>query len=316
MSTLTLTQRAEEALIGALLTHPWQFVVFDEATQKDFTVPRLARVYGAMMGHWGTVAPDHIDEDLVPIAASAQVSPQYLEYLKSVCPAPLHAGAYDHLVAEASARRDLRSDAEDLAVQARAIGHGALAEHSLRVAEAIKRNLVPFDPDRMTAAVTQPRRIQGSQREVAEEAVLAAILRQHPESMTMLEILRPMAWSDPARQEMHAAMVTLAASGRDIDPLTVDWEISHARERNGVFPGHLPAESDGPSYAAKLAGIPVDGNPVRKANSLMDAARREARPPSQRASESRPGPVQAQRPGLLAPPPQATIDGHVPGQKM
>lgn len=50
MSTLTLTQRAEQALIGALLVHPWQFVVFGEATQDDFSDARLARVYNSMMG--------------------------------------------------------------------------------------------------------------------------------------------------------------------------------------------------------------------------------------------------------------------------
>lgn len=268
--------------------------------------------------------PDMIDGDLEEIAVGAHVSTQYLEHLKSVCPAPLHAGAYDHLVAEASARRDLRSAADDLAIRAKAVGYGPLADQSLLVAEAIHSHLVAFDPDTMTAALTRPRVTLDNSRETAEESVLAAVLTGHQETMPMLEILRPTAWSDPARGEMHAAMMTLAASGRDIDPLTVDWQISHARERNGEPAGHAVATSAGPSYATKVAGKPVTGNPVRQANSLMDAVHRAAQHetggPTAMAKPSlsrdiSPSPPQGQPPTLVEPP-QEPSSNPAPGQMM
>lgn len=326
MSAPTLTQRAEQALIGALLAHPWQFIVFGEATGDAFTDPRLARVYDAMTVHWGRIAPDDIDRPLEPIASTAGVVPDYLEFLRSACPAPLHAGAYDRLVAEAAIRRDLRSTIDELTDKARKVGYGPLSAHSLKVADALKHHLIAFDPDTMTAVLTQPLNAQNGQHAPVEESVLAGLLNQHRQSRTTLEILHPEAWTDPARQELHQAMVTLVASGRDIDPLTVDWQISHAREQNGQPAGHPVAEDAGPSYATKLAGIPVTGNLLHRAYALMDAAR-AARPepggPSAgigpqppRVHGAGPAPAQDPQPGLLEIPPPAPGNGHVPGPKM
>lgn len=324
----TLTQRAEQALIGALLTWPWQFVVFEEPRPGDFADRRLARIYGAMVQIWGSVAPDEISGDFEEIAARAKVSPPFLEYLKQTCPVPRHAGAYSELVVEASARREIRAAAAGLEARAKTVGYGTLSGHSLLVAAALKRNSALYDPDTMTAALAGPAAIAGTKRETAEESVLAAILAQHRQTLAMLEILRPTAWSDPARREMHAAMAALAERGRDIDPLTVDWEISRGRERNGLTAGRVPAESAGLSYAAKITGMPVTGNPVQMAKAVVAAARKQARQraghpaASETETPSRqelvPGtyPARGQHPALLEIPPQAPGDGHVPGQKM
>ena len=314
-----LTQRAEQALIGALLSAPWQFVVFEEPRPGDFADRRLARVYDAMIGTWGTVAPGEITGDPEEIAARARVSRPYLEHRKSACPVPLHAGAYSELVVEASARREIRSAAADLEARARTAGYGTLSGHSLLVAAAMKKNSALFDPDTMTAALTGPA-AAGTRREVPEESVLAALLTRHRQTRPVLETLRPEAWSDPARAEMHAAIVTLAASGRAIDPLTADWEIARARERSGQPAGRVPAESAGLSYATKLAGIPVTGNPARTADALTAAARKEARPradgPAAAAAGTPSHQAREQQPALLDIPPQAPGHGHdAPGQR-
>lgn len=323
----TLTQRAEQAFIGALLDSPWQFVVFEEPVPEDFADRRLARIYDAMIETWGTAEPGQITGDLEKIADRARVSQPYLEHLKSVCPVPLHAGAYSELVVEASARRDIRAAAVDLETRAKTAGYGSQSGHSLLVAAAMKRSSALYDPDIMTAALTGPAATTDTKREWSEESVLAAVLTQHGQTLPMLEILRPTAWSDPARCEMHAAMVALADSDRAIDPLTVDWEIACGRERNGQAAGRVPAESAGLSYATKVAGIPVTGNPVRMANALVALARKEARqrtdgpasatsePLSRRGLVTAPYPTQEQQPALLEIPPQASTSGPVPRQR-
>jgi replicative DNA helicase len=330
VSTLTLTQRAEQALLGALLSRPWQMVVLEETIlREEFADSRLGRVYSAMVGKWGSIEPDAISGNMAAIAASAKTPQGYLEALKTACPVPVHGAAYAGLVTQAAARREIRAAADDLAGRAAAAGYGTAAGHSLMIAGAMKRNSARFDPDTMTAALTRSAATRGDRQETAEESVLAAILTQHRETRHILETLRPEAFTDPARREMYEAIRTLAASSREIDPLTVDWEISCGRERNGQSAGRTPAESTGPSYAAKLAGIPVPGHPARTANALATAVEQKARrrhdgpaaePAGATASQpglaTGPSPIRGQQPALLQIPPQVPGNGHVPGQRM
>ncbi len=104
-----------------------------------------------------------------------------------------------------------------------------------------------------------------SRDEVAdcEERVLASIIQGHPETRDLPTWLPAEAFTDPARQEIFAAIASLRARGEAVDELTTDWE--RARYQT-ITPGVPRLDT---SYAQRLARLPVRPTEVLTATSAL-----------------------------------------------
>ncbi|MBQ4089894.1 MAG: replicative DNA helicase [Clostridia bacterium] len=86
----------------------------------------------------------------------------------------------------------------------------------------------------------------------AERSVLGAMLRSNSASMLAMELLIAEDFYDPANREIFAAMCTLAASGRAIDIVTLDDELTRRGKLDAV---------GGSTYLIELsAGVPSAAN--------------------------------------------------------
>ena len=115
----TLTGRAENAVIGAVLREPWMASTLT-VSARQFSSPRRAALFDAAMSIQGLAldGPAAITE----IAARSGVPERYLEQLASACPDPAHGHQYAVLVAEAGDLRQIRSIAQILGGRASELG--------------------------------------------------------------------------------------------------------------------------------------------------------------------------------------------------
>ncbi len=97
----------------------------------------------------------------------------------------------------------------------------------------------------------QPARIPPNQPE-AERSVLGAMLRSSEASLLAIEALKAEDFYDPANREIFSAMCALAASGRAIDFVTLDEELTRRGKLDGV---------GGSAYLVELsANVPSTAN--------------------------------------------------------
>jgi len=95
----------------------------------------------------------------------------------------------------------------------------------------------------------------------AERSVLGAMLRSSSAAMLAMELLIAEDFYDPANREIFAAMTTLAASGRAIDMVTLDNELTRRGKLDAV---------GGSTYLIELsAGVPSASN-VQAYISIVD----------------------------------------------
>lgn len=301
----TLTLRAEQALLGAMLADP---VLIHAArrylTPGSFTTGRNQAVYAAIDAERDEARSSHAW--FKNVKAGAGVSARDLRALEEACPDPAHGLSYGALVMEATARRtlaaaakqaartsnDLRQDASRLA---RADGVGGrraaeLARHATSVADALRIHAVVFDPD-----ITQLRpgpALAPRGRSQQEERVLSAILQRHSQTERILRLPLDDAFTSRNRTEIFRAAKNLYTGARDIDEITVDWETARrAAEETSQRRTGTPPRSTEPTYAQRLAAAPMpSADVVATAASLT------------RAGLGR-QPTPGQKPALLQPPP-------------
>ena len=97
----------------------------------------------------------------------------------------------------------------------------------------------------------QPARVPPNQPE-AERSVLGAMLRSSEASLLAIEALKAEDFYDPANREIFSAMCALAASGRAIDFVTLDEELTRRGKLDGV---------GGSAYMVELsANVPSTAN--------------------------------------------------------
>jgi hypothetical protein len=333
----TLTRRAEDAVIGAMLREPRMAGTLT-ISARQFDSPRRAAIFEAAASirnpALGTTAA------ITEIAARARVPERHLEQLASACPDPVHGYRYAALVAEAGGLRQIRSIAQVLGGRARGLGAeardmsaavgpealaaGHRADHAADQARALTENASKFNPDTMTspaaaAAGRSSLSAASPGQSRLEGQVLAALVRQHPDSGKVLGILSPDAFRSPLNRMVYEAIAYLREAGEPVDSLLVDWQLTRrspgteATVQGGAQPG-----PDQPSYVTALSMFPGRG-PVLPAASLLargTGAGNGHRPVGGAPRFIAPGTqVQhGQAPGLLEPPPQVPGTGQAPGQ--
>lgn len=336
----TLTHRAEQALLGAMLHIPDLAARLDYLEPGDFASNRHRLVFSAIRTASNSGQRENW-RGAVEKAAGSEISQRYLDELEVACPEPRHGPAYGLMVLEASARRDLLGHATDLADQAESLrysaqrviraggtgGHRSEAHAGLvaGVATAIRVHAGRFDPDN-TWAVTAPPSGQVSRRGTfLEETALAALIQHHPAALRVARALpSPLAFADPLRRNIYQAVCDLASTGRPVDALTVDWELARGQgAADGQRSGGGTVGDDMPSYVTRLANIPTAGAPVTVTVSLL-ARGHNGQQPAEDGSATRPrapgtvaGPAApSQTAHLLRPPPDQPRQGPAQSWRM
>lgn len=267
----SLTFRAEQALLGAMLAEPQQVSTLDYLESDDFASRRNAIVFSAVWdASLGWEQGDRRWERTIAMAIWPDVPPTYLDELHAACPDCLNAPAYGDLVLEASVRRKLVGhadrldrDIDDLSYHAwrqaqadtpEALSTASHAQHMGEVAKAIRGHAAAFDPDSVTS-VTGPSRVAASGPAQEEERFLAALIADDFEALRVLHTVPEEVFTDPLRRSVFRVIAAMHASDQAIDALTVDWELARLlphQEQNRVAESLANAT---PGYIARLAGI-------------------------------------------------------------
>jgi hypothetical protein len=289
-----LTQRAEQAALGAMIAERQMAVRLSYLQPADFTDPRhrwmlrtvrqlSAAPQSTPSGNWG---------ELIAQAAGRWATRKYLDDLGAACPDPAHGPAYGAMLVQATIYRQARDHADQMdaqAAQLRAEGSrlieagepgptqaASLGALLAEVAKAIRGHtavLASVGPDvgprRGTGlAPAGPTSVRADQR---EELVLSAILREHPQAGQILSYLPAAAFTSPARQEVFRAARRLNQSGRPVDELTVSWELATYSAVTAVLsPGNTSQPQVPDEYISRLArtGVSDGRSPLGAAHDL------------------------------------------------
>ncbi len=309
-----LIDRAERALLGALLRDPDQIANVGFLTAADFGIPEHRAVFTAITAARagrpnGSISPADLTVSLA--AQQPGLSVQQLGELGDSCPQPANALAYARMVAEASLRRQLAVHAQRLVDDAATLNHTigrfppvtqpgrgaeAFPAHLLKLAHAMMRHAWGFDHDAATgqSPATRPpiHGPAGSRLQHQEEEVLADLIRHFWPNSNVLKWLPAEAFTPGPRREVYQAITTLARNGEPVDALSVDWQLT--RNQTAVRPvgsGPSPSRPE-PGYVARLASLPVTDGIATLTGRLLLSQHAAARPqpgPAHGVNRNRPG---------------------------
>jgi replicative DNA helicase len=327
----SLTERAERAALGALLADPGHAARLDYLTPGDFASERHKAIFTAIARAAGEPGMSRdAYHAAVALAASSQESTAYLRELIEACPAPGHVSAYGAMVVQARLARELAIRAEELTFEAEDLTadgrnmtavSGAnrraaedLADHLEDLAAAFRYHAARLEPAKAAPGQTPagpatldqaPASPLEAAQQHAEERILSALLQRHPEAGRILDFLPAAAFTSIPRRDIFQTIRTLNATGRPVDPLTIDWELS---QRTTLPVGGTEA------YTTRLASTALNGeSPLKAAYTL------EARLQRRASTQAAPSPEIPARPKLALqatpeqPPPQPRLIQPPPG---
>jgi replicative DNA helicase len=290
----SLTERAERALLGALIAAPG-YVEPLEVSPGEFADERHQAVYAAIVSAAARVdgLPDMSPgqrRTAIARAGSGQVAEHYLRELEESCPNSANILAYAAMVISARLSRQLAGRAGELEYESRDLLHDAqslelaqeplhgavkeLSDHLAHVAAAFREHAARLGPALDAADEPRPHRLQQTTAEASqqrlEERVLSAVLQGHPEASRILSFLPVAAFTSELHQGIFRAAASLDRTSRPIDPLTVDW----TRSQHHAQPGGI-SETD----TARLAALPPSADsPLQGARALEVRLRHRAPP--------------------------------------
>ena len=292
-----LTRRAEQAVLGAMITDRQVAARLGYLEPGDFTDPRHRWVFGTVRQLSVTLQSTPGDwRELIARTARRSVTRKYLDELVEACPDPAHGPAYGAMLVQAAVYRQARDHADEMYVQAallraegsrlieasapgagRAAGLGALLAE---VARAVRGHTAvlsppapssPVGPTPETALAEPARPAPATQAAQREELVLSAVLQEHPQAGQILSYLPAAAFTSSKRQEIFRAARRLNRSGRPVDELTVSWELAtHSAVAAVLSPESAPQPQVPHDYIGRLAGtdVGVGPSPLRTAHEL------------------------------------------------
>ncbi|MFB7030887.1 MULTISPECIES: DnaB-like helicase N-terminal domain-containing protein [unclassified Streptomyces] len=255
-------QRAEQAVLGAVLLDPAQLAHLDWLAPDHFYRPVHQALFAALRtlrsdGHpaigaegpvplsWVTDTIDEAGRHVRGLTAA------YTHSLISACPRPAHAPVYGRMVLEGAIHRTVAEHATRLHQVARADALQGEVEGALRSADVLTgvltdlarrwgtepRPVAPTTAPATGPAVPPPVRAD----QVAEdERFLLAVLTEQPKAVAeVVDWLRPVDFADPAHGQLYRCLGALHHRGEPIDRITLLWE---AQRRGLLADGTLSGE--------------------------------------------------------------------------
>lgn len=249
-----LTARAEQALIGAMLTDEPLPAELDHLRGDDFAHRVLRDAYDAILE-----LRDRTPTELLPDAVATRLihhpgaDAAWLRELRDdACPEPAHVAAYARMVQVSAFRRDVAAHGERIANTAATAGENS--EHLQRLADALTRQAEVFHAftsidERQTMPI--PRRITDhidhgtmTDRARREELLLADLLAHPEQAVDVARLVPPETFTSQQRREIFMTIVTLAADHQPIDDVIVLWEFERLRAAADRYGGDLTYRGD------------------------------------------------------------------------
>ncbi|MFC1407169.1 MULTISPECIES: DnaB-like helicase N-terminal domain-containing protein [Streptacidiphilus] len=241
--TPSLSERAEQALVVALLRDPTWFEGYRRVLTPDrFTNPTYAAIVNGLaeqVTQTGAGREADFSSRLAERLNLPGVDAAYLRDLAATGPDAADLGVYARMVQEAFVRRQLAAQAERIAASAGPVrGVDDHLDHLDRLAKAVAR-LAPADAEVRASAAgavaveVAAAPIVGS-RQWREDQVLADLL-QNGEQVVEVEVwLTADTFEDGPRREVYEAIVTVSDQGEPVTELTVAWELSRQYSADGT----------------------------------------------------------------------------------
>jgi len=259
-----LTARAEEALLGALLTYPWQLDEISVLAAGDFADPvRQASWQAITRAHEQdpAAAGPELARLAARSAAHAQVTEEYLARLSAAVPTPTGAAAYGRMVLEAAFDRQMAGEAARLAAEAgSARGSDAARDQTAVLSSALAghaRNLQAARDGGTGEPGPQPAGPQAA----LEDRFLGALMQQP--TLADWITLDASVFTAPGRREIYEAITSIDGYGEPVDELTVTWALAREAATGDTWAGRTTtaaslAEAIPPGIIARLAAAPLD----------------------------------------------------------
>lgn len=288
-----LTERAEKALLGALLTDPASIRQAALAEAGNFASPLHQQIHAALIPRRPGQYPGWAGP-LSPNAAYARArgaaTDSYLRELISSCPDPAHAGSYARMVMEASLRRQLTRYALRLRYDAATLHYELnrlrelqpegldlpgphdpdhdlqrLFSHQMQLSYTLHAHARAFDPAADTPAASTtgqpgPATLTAagpSRHALGEEQVIAGIIQHRAPAEDFPAWLPAGAFRAGPRREIYTALTSLYYRDDPVDPLTLDWELARRHSAASIqSPAATPPPPD-PRYTSWLSTQPL-----------------------------------------------------------
>jgi replicative DNA helicase len=253
-----LTSRAEEALLGALISDPWQLASVPAITPADFTDPARRAVFTAITDLHDR-EPAASGTELAGLIAGAagdpQVTPDYLDQITRATPTPHAAAVYGRMIIEASFDRQLGAHAAQTHAAALAGDQPGQAAVIADITATLAGNL-----QAARAAAGEPPAGPGSPhggdpQAALEERFLAALMREP--ALTEWITVDPQVFTSPARREVYEAIISIDQYGEPVDELTLTWALARDAAISSSDAGRLssPGELSAAIPAAMIARL-------------------------------------------------------------
>ncbi|MFE7623036.1 DnaB-like helicase N-terminal domain-containing protein [Streptomyces sp. NPDC057509] len=257
---MTPLQKAEQAVLGAVLLDPGQLARLDWLAPEHFDRPAHQALYAALRklrssGHDALVAEgavplswvtDAVDEAGHHVRGMTAV---YAHTLISACPRPEHAPVYGRMVLEGAIHLTVAQHAVRLHQAARADALQGQVDGALRRADVLASVLHDLarrwgtEPRPVPAAEPPARDRGGPVRAsvVEDEQFLLAVLADRPKAMdAVVGWLRPGDFADPVHGQLYRSLGALHHRGEPVDRLTLLWE---AQRRGLLADGTLTTDA-------------------------------------------------------------------------
>lgn len=262
---MSLTHRAEQALLGALIDGPGQLAEVPGLQAADFADARHQAVFAAL-SQIHAETPRTRGAELAELITARAMDPgidvQYVTRLRQSHPDGHAAAVYGRMVHEAAFRRALAGHAERLnqSVTASPGADRDQRDHMLRLSAALEAHGRDFGAWPGADNSTPP--ADPGTPAHREEQILADLL-QHPETIRETAAwLDPELFTAPGRRIVYEALIAVDGYGDPVTELTVSWEVSHRIALNralnsGGDSGTGYDREPGPGYVTRLAETTV-----------------------------------------------------------
>ncbi|MDT4994192.1 MAG: hypothetical protein QOH97_4084 [Actinoplanes sp.] len=246
----SLTDQAEQALLGALLTDDLPPVELSFLRPDEFAF----RVHGHLFKTVRDLRYERLDltgDALINAVAvradTLNVDVTWLTTLRDNCPQPDHVTAYARMVQSAAFRRTVAEHADRIATAAAHTTDVDGLGHLQKLADALARQARVYAAFQSIEHAAAKDETQVDHWRVEREEDLLADLLQHPEQSADLAVfLHPSTFTSPQRQEVFETIARLGFDNEPVDEVIVSWEMAAIR---AITPDHLVTAASEPDVA-------------------------------------------------------------------
>lgn len=260
-----LTDRAETALLGALITEPGRFADVPGLRAADFATRRHQAIFTAITaittGRPGTPA-EALPALIAATAGAPEINAQDLAGLSAGSPEPELAAVYGCMVQEAALRRQLLAHAERLAgTTGPERGTDPAMDYLTALASALERSTRNLQ--NAAEQETGPIPPREDPRVLREELLLAALIQDRELAADAPAWLNPELFTSPDRREIYQAAIAVTQTGEPATELTIAWELARQAATTDTLNGRTAQARDrgdrtAASLLADLAARPVE----------------------------------------------------------